>query len=156
MPKMPKSRRGTGLVDIIVMIFLLATAGVIFSATFPTAVSCSRQAQEYKLATAIAQRKMEQLRGMEYQSITQSGLLMAQVIDESPASSPYSFTSTDDIRGALTPSAGLTNGVGTLEVTNIEPGIRYVVITITWDTVDNDTRSVKLASYITDKRPRKV
>ena len=39
-----RSRRGTGLVDVMLSIFLLSVIGLIFSACFPAAVSCSKQA----------------------------------------------------------------------------------------------------------------
>ncbi len=73
--KIIKSRRGTGLIEVIISIFLLGAVGIIFAVTFMSGFKCTRQAKECKTATAIAQRKMEQLRALSYESLTYAHLL---------------------------------------------------------------------------------
>ncbi|MCE5323607.1 hypothetical protein LLG46_09875 [bacterium] len=147
-----RHQRGVGLIDLIITLFLLATAGAIFSAAFPTAISASRQAKEYKLATAIAQRKMEQLRSMGYASLTQPLLAINSVIDSNSSESPntFTFTSVDNI------ASQITSGTGILEITKVPSGVKKVRITITWMNNSNRQCSIQLTSLIADKRARAV
>ena len=145
-----RSKKGIGLIDLMITLFLLATAGAIFSAAFPTALSASRQGREYKMATAIAQRKMEQLRSVGYESLTQPLLASASVIDSNSSASPYTFTSVDSL------ASQITSGTGTLSIIDISPGLKRVRITITWLSNSNEQRSIQVTSLIADKRPRAV
>jgi hypothetical protein len=143
-------RRGAGLVDLIVAIFLLGTTGAIFSAAFPTGITASRQAQDYKIATAIVQRKSEQLRTMSYESLTQPLLTAAGTIDSSDVSSPYSFTSVDNV------ASQLTSGTGSLEIEDVSSDVKRVRITVTWLGQSQDQRSLQATTLFADKRPRAV
>ncbi len=143
-----RSRRGAGLVDVIATVLILGTTGAIFATVFPASFSCSSQAQEYKLAAAMAQRKMEQLRAMEYESLTQPLLLAAGVIDGDATSSPYSFTSVDNVSGQL------PRGTGHLSVANLAADRRRVTVTLGWRAKTGQTRSIQLSSLFADRRPR--
>jgi hypothetical protein len=145
-----RSKRGVSLVDMMVTVFLLATAGVIFAASFPTGYACSRKAQEYKLATAIAQRKMEQLRATNYESLTQLLMQSAGTIDAEPTDSPYSFTSVDSVAGQL------TQGTGTVEIADMTSSLRQVAVTVSWQDKNSVTRSVRLTTVFADRRTRRV
>ena len=128
--------------------FLLGLAGVIFAATFPTGLSYTRRAKEMKTATAIAQRKIEQLRATNYESLTQSLLVSAGIIDTN-TSNGYTFTSVDAV------STQLSNGVGRLVLSNKTSDIKQVTVTVTWKKPNSSqTDSVILRTYITDKRTR--
>ena len=142
------SRRGAGLVDALATILIMGMTGVVFSTTFPASFGCSRQAQEYKIATAIAQRKMEQLRGMEYESLSQPLLLAAGLIDQTATASPYSFTSVDSLADQL------PQGEGSLSVTDISADQRRVIETLSWLAKTGQTRSVQLTTLFADKRTR--
>ena len=143
-----KSRRGAGLVDVMATILILGTTGAIFATVFPAAFTCSGQAQEYKLATAIAQRKMEQLRAMEYESLSRPLLLAAGLIDSVPTISPYSFTSVDSL------SDQLPQGAGNLSVIDIAADQRRVSVTVSWLAKTGQNRSIQLTTIIADQRPR--
>jgi type II secretory pathway pseudopilin PulG len=132
-----------------IAVFLLGTTGAIFSAAFPTAISASRQAQEFKVATAIAQRKMEQLRSMNYESLTRPLLTTAGVID-SADSGPYTFTSVDTV------ASQLTSGAGTLTITDVASGLKRVRVSVSWLSKSDAPRSIQMTSLIADKRPRAV
>lgn len=145
------SRRGAGLIDLMIMLFLLTTAGILFSTAFPTAFATSAQSQSRKLATAVAQRKMEQLRAMNYESLTQPLLLSAGVIDSSPGSSPYSFTTVDSLAGQF------TAGTGTLEITDVSADVKRVRVTLSWQGMRNSgRRSIQLTTLFADRRTRRV
>lgn len=146
-----QSKRGAGLVDVMVTLFLLSVAGIVFSATFPAAFTCSRKSQEYKLGTAIAQRKMEQLRAMNYESLTEPLLHQAGVIDSGSMSSPYTFTSVDSL------ATHLTSGKGTISVIDVNGHLKKVEVTITWQSrTESSPRSITLTTYFADKRTRSL
>lgn len=146
-----RRKRGGALIDVIFTLFILGTIGTIFSATLPTAIKSSKQAQQYKIATAIAQRKMEQLRAMNYESLTQPHLASAQVIDPDSYSSPYEFTDVDNL------TTQLPGGAGTLTVTDVVGDARQVQVTISWDGPQGTgTRNVSLNGLFADRRVRAV
>ena len=142
------SRRGFGLLDAMASIMLLAIVGAVFAALFPASFNCSAQAREYRIATAIAQRKMEQLRASEYESLTQPIMRASGIIDASPTTSPYSFTSVDNL------AEQLPNGTGTLTVTDVASDRRLVTITISWTGRNGRNRTVRLTSLFADRRAR--
>ena len=148
-----RSRRGAGLVDAIVTLFLLAAAGSVFAAMFPTGFAASRQAHESKLATAIAARKMEQVRAMDYESLTPPLLEADDVIDPGDTVSPYSFTSVDSEIIAAT----LTSGTGELSVEDVSSDIKRVRVTVTWQgPTGSPDRSVRLTTLIADRRTKRL
>lgn len=145
------NKRGSMLVDVMVTVFLLGIAGVIFSASFPSGIACTRKAQNYKMATAIAQKKMEQLRAMNYELLDHPHLFSAGAIDSSPSESPYSFTQVEDLASQLPGAAG------SLRIRDISGALREAVITITWrEKTGAPLRRVTLTSMFTDKRTRRV
>lgn len=147
-----RSRRGAGLVDVIATLFLLAIVGLVFSATFPPAYSCLGNSRGQKVAAAIAQQKIEQLRAMNYESLTQPLLYAAGVIDSSPASSPYSFTDVDDLAGQL------ADGRGTLEITDYAGDVKRVRVTVSWRAPEGllNRRTVQITTLFADKRTRRA
>src|SRR3972149_8690445 len=101
-----RNRQGSGMVDAIVTLMLLALAGLLFSATFPSGFNAVRQGGETKKAVALAQMKIEQVKARSYESIEYTNLLAANLIDASPSTSPYSFTSVDNLTSSLASATG--------------------------------------------------
>lgn len=148
---MMKRKRGSLLIDLMVTVFLLGVTGIILSATFTGGIACSRQAQNYKVALALAQKKMEQLRASNYQSLTQP-CLVGEVIDSTPTASPFSFTQVDAVADQL------PAGAGTLTIDDDPSGsLRRAQITVTWqDKTGAPTRNVTLTGIFADKHTRRV
>lgn len=147
--RIANSRRGAGLIDVMLTIFLLGVVGLIFSATFPTAFSCSKQAQEYKVATAIAEQKMEEMRGISYESMTQPLLINRGTIDASSSTTAYSFTEVNHV------DTQLPQGAGVLYVTELAGDVKKLEITVSWTGASADKRrSVRLTTLVADKRTR--
>lgn len=143
------SRRGGTLIDLLVTVFLLGVTGLIFSSAFPPAFSCLRQAREYRMATAIAQRKVEQLRSLNFESITPVLLLAGGVVDAPAASTRLTFTSVDRV------DEELPGGVGILEIENAGPGLTRVTVTVSWrQDGDGNLRSTTLNTLFADRRTR--
>ncbi|OFX14578.1 MAG: hypothetical protein A2Z18_11310 [Armatimonadetes bacterium RBG_16_58_9] len=149
--KVASKRRGTGLVDAIVTLFLLGVAGAVFSAIFPTGLKASRQAQEYKVAASIAQRKMEQIRAMPYESLTSVNLRASGTVDPDDTESPYSFTEVDSVAGQL------TVGTGSISIYQEDADTKRVRVTMNWEGPPGSAdRSITLTTLCADKRPRRV
>ncbi|MDH7602158.1 MAG: hypothetical protein QHI38_08420 [Armatimonadota bacterium] len=143
-----KSQRGFGLVDAMAGIMLLAIVGAVFAALFPTSFTSLAQAREYRAGALLAQRKMEQLRAIGYESLTQPLLRAGGIIDASPTSSPYSFTETDNV------AEQLPRGTGTLSITDITDDRRLVTVTVSWTGHNGVKREVRLTSLFADRRTR--
>lgn len=142
-------RRGTSLVDVMFATFLLGLAGAVFAATFPMGITCTRRAREMKTATAIAQQKVEQLRGVNYESLTSPLLLSAGLVDSGSDSSEYSFTTVDTV------ASKLGHGTGGIVITDKAADIKQIVVTVSWkESASNVSRNVILRTYIADKRTR--
>ncbi|MEN6372808.1 MAG: hypothetical protein ABFD64_12445 [Armatimonadota bacterium] len=141
-----RSNRGVGLIDVMITVMLLGMAGVIFTATFPTGHSALNQAEDTKKAVELAQKKLEQVKALGYESLSYTNLRAANAIDEDQTSSPYNFTSVDNLAKSLASSSG------TLEITNYAAGIKKVVATVSWNS-SGVARSVKVQTLIADKRP---
>jgi len=138
------------MMDAVVTLMLTALVGLMFSAIFPAATSSSRQAQDYKTATALAQRKMEQVRALKYELLTASVLYINGVIDSSDVT-PFSFTTVDGV------ASKLTQGVGSLDIQDTAGDMKQVTITVSWVSSSHSVpRSVRLTTYIVDSRTRKV
>ena len=146
-----KNRRGSTLMDAVITIMLVALVGLMFSAMFPAATSCSRQAQEYKTATATAQRKMEQIRSFKYELLNPSVLYTSGAIDSATDPTPYSFTVADSV------ASKLTQGTGTVDIQDAETDMKTVTVTVSWISSSHSVaRSVRLTTYVVDRRTRKV
>ena len=144
---MMHSRRGAGLIDALVSILLLGTAGIVFSASFPAGFSALRQSSEATKATAIAQKKTEQVRSLEYGGLTYENLLAGGMVDVSPTSSPYTFTSVDNVGGEL------LSGDGTLTITDETADVKRVVVSVSWTSQNGIARNVTLTTLIADSTP---
>ena len=137
--------------DVVITLLLLAIAGVCFSAMFPSGIAASREAREYKTATAIVQRKMEQLRAMRYESLTATHLAAGGVIDQDDPTSPFSFTSVDSV------GSQFAGGAGEIAVDDVTSDIRRVRITVSWDGPGAEgVRNVRITSLFADRRTRQI
>lgn len=145
-----KCRRGTSLVDVVIMLFIFGLAGIVFSASFPAAFRANKEAQEYKTATALAQRKMEQLRGLNYQSLTYGILYQNGYIDQNYTGQNYKFTSVDGVADKL------PSGIGSIVVSDDFTDMKRVTITVSWASVSSINRNIQLTTYFVDRRTRKV
>jgi Tfp pilus assembly protein PilV len=146
-----RGRRGSGLIDAIVTMFLVGTLGLAFSAMYPAASSCSRQAQEYKIASGIAQEKMERLRSLKYELLTPAVLTTSGVIDPATSGTQFTFTTVDRLTDKLAQGAGL------LQIDSETQDMKKVTVRVSWVSSSHSVpRSVELTSYITDMRTRKA
>jgi len=144
-----RSNRGVALMDAAISIFLLAVAAVVFGAAFPSGFASIRQSAENARATAIAQRKLEQVRTLPYEQLSYTSLRAANAIDDdADGAPPFSFTAVDSL------STQLTNGRGTVDITDQSSSVKLVVVTVTYDGPNGVERQVVLRTFIADKRTK--
>ena len=130
---------------------MVAMVGLAFSAMYPAASSCTRQAQEYKTANALAQQKMEQLRSLKYELLTPAVLSTSGIIDPTTGGNQFTFTTVDRLTDKL------AQGAGALELDDKTNDMKKVVVTVSWVSSSHSVpRNVKLTSYVTDMRTRKA
>lgn len=145
---MLRSQRGAGLVEIVLGIFVLALAGLVFSASFPSGFSSLRQASENTNASIIAQRKMEQIRGLDYASLNYANLAGAGILDTSMSpSGDYTFTAVDGV------SATLPSGVGVMTITTESGGVKRVEVSVNWIGGTGIARNLTVTTLVADTSP---
>jgi hypothetical protein len=144
-------RRGVTLIDTLLGLFLIGVVGIVFSATFPSSIKCYGGARNYKMASAVAQKKLEEVRSMNFESLTDSLINSTRLADLTGTSGVYSFTSTDSVTSIL------PEGTGTITITSPRTDIKRVEITVNWKNRNSaSTRSLRLVTYVSDKRPRGI
>lgn len=119
-------RRGFSLAEVVVSVFLMALAVLLFGALYPTASRASRMSGNYSQAFSEVQHKVDQLRALGYGRLTYSELLAAGVIDASPDSLPYRFTTVDNL-GELLPRP-----VGSIDIAGAGTDLARVTVRLTW------------------------
>ena len=144
---MVRSQRGTVLIDAVLAILIMAAAGVVFSAAFPSGLNTLRDSSEQSKAAAMAQKKVEQVRSLDYANITYTNLLAAGYIDSTPTSSPYWFTSVDSV------ATDLNGATGTLTITPQSGAILKIVAAVQWRSERNVLRNVTVTTLVADSSP---
>jgi prepilin-type N-terminal cleavage/methylation domain-containing protein len=119
-------RRGFTLVEIVVAVFLLAMAVLMFGAFYPTAARTSRMSGNHSQAISEVQHKVDQLRAVGYGRLTYSELRAASIIDASPNASPFRFEAVDNVATLL------PNPVGTITVASAGTDLSRVTVRISW------------------------
>jgi len=119
-------RRAFTLVEVIVAVFLLAMAVLMFGAFYPSASRASRMSGNHSQAISEVQHKVDQLRAVGYGRLNYSELRAAGIIDAEPGASPFRFDSVDGL------AALLPNPVGTLSVSYPATDLAQVTVRLTW------------------------
>lgn len=118
--------RGFTWIEILAAVFVIGITAMIFGAVFPMAAKTQAMAANHQQALGIAQHKIDQLRAVGYGRLTYTELKNAGIIDSTTTTSPYRYTTVDDL-ASLYPTA-----VGTIAVTDFSTTIRQVTVTLTW------------------------
>lgn len=120
------------LIEVVFALFLLATAGIIVTATLPIAnVSRARSDMENK-AVGLAQKELEAIRGVGYANASATQLYAYSLIDSTTSvNGAYSFTNVDT--GSYdNPSRILPQGTGTVTIQQVDIDLRQVVVQVSW------------------------
>ena len=128
-----RSVRGALLVDLLVAlgVMLLATLG--FLSLFPVAHRAQFLSSERSVAAKIASRMIEHLQMLPRRDVNYASLRQLNLINETPTTSPFSFTRLPLDDGAqYSPATALPQGSGTLTVEPLDHGAAMAVIEIRW------------------------
>ncbi|MFQ3549496.1 MAG: hypothetical protein SNJ70_07060 [Armatimonadota bacterium] len=133
-----KGTKGAIFIDVMLGIYIIAVAGLVYAATLGAAVVSRGKADQHTKAAAIVQRQLESLKAVGYGNLNYNSLVHYDLIDTSSNSSPYSFTNAENSSKSV--SDILPNGRGTITITdlppklsNMESTLRRVDVTVTWD-----------------------
>ncbi|MBS1719428.1 MAG: hypothetical protein JST35_03170 [Armatimonadetes bacterium] len=132
-----KSRRrrlGYSLIEILFAVFLLAAGASVVVASLPAASTARARAQINNIATGLAQKQLEAIRGTGYANLTPSRLLAAGLIDSTTtvAANTYAFTLSDASNNDSV-SSNLNAGVGTVKIEQVDLDLRRVTVTVQWN-----------------------
>ncbi len=95
------SQRGFTLVEVLLSLGVFVVLTIIFAASVPLAHRTAKINGQYSQAISLCQHKIDQLRAVGYGRINYTELSDAGVIDDSPTSSPFSFTNVDSVEEYL-------------------------------------------------------
>lgn len=124
-------RRGFTLVEVMFSLIVLLMMTFVFAACFPLADRQATYASNYAQATFLAQHKIDELRTAGYDQLNYSSLISEGVIDAAPTTSPYSFTSTDNLTSFF--PNGSTGTITVVADPNAPAGTEDdVTVTVTW------------------------
>ena len=139
-----KRKRGYTLIEVLFAIFIVLTCAMIVAATMPIANVSRSKSMDLQRAMSIAQKELEGIQGEGFANITATQLHTDGYIDSTTpvGTNTYSCTNTDSAN-ADSPAQVLTNGTGTVKLTQVNLNMVQVVVTITWrDRVQNKSYSV--------------
>lgn len=137
--------RGALLVDLLVALAVMLAATLGFLSLFPVAHRAQALSAERSVAAKIASRMIEHLQMLPRRDLGYASLRQLNLIDETPTSSPFSFTHLPLDDGAVySPAAALPGGTGTMTVVPLDHGASMVVLEIRWT-----SRSGREAHYRT-------
>jgi hypothetical protein len=108
----------------------------------------SRMVGNYQQASSLVQHKIDQLRAVGYGRLDYTDLLAAlDIIDASPTSSPYSFTTIDSL-SSIYPGA-----TGTIDISTYSANIKQVTVTLTWNSspLKQDKGSLQAVALIANQ-----
>jgi len=99
---------------------------------------------EYCQAISLCQHKIDQLRAIGFGRLNYTEMRDAEVVDDSPSNSPYSFVQVDDVDDYL------PNPTATVALETVSSKTIRVTVTITWNThsYEAKTSSVTLQALI--------
>lgn len=139
-----RRKRGYTLIEVLFAVFMVLICAMIVAATMPISNVSRTKAQDLQRAMSIAQKELEAIQGEGFSGISASALANDNLLDSSTAISPntYSFTNTDSANYD-SPAQLLTNGTGTVQITQVNLNMVQVVVTVKWrDRVQYKTYSV--------------
>jgi prepilin-type N-terminal cleavage/methylation domain-containing protein len=148
-----KNRSGMTLIEVMIAVMVFSFAITVFASLFPLAMRMRSKSENVSQATMIAQQKIEQIRALPYTSLNYTSLRGANVIDASPSTSPYSFTSVDNLASKLPePTSSLTlSNVGSGSNT---ADLKQISITVSWGGVITNGNSLTVTTQIANKEAR--
>lgn len=139
-----------------IAVLLLSFAVTVFASLYPLAMRLRSKSENTTQATTLCQKKIEQLRAVPFSSLTYSALQSNSIIDATPTSSPFSFTTVDGLASKLPQGTGsITISTAATDAVSGAAALRRVDVTVSWGGAVQGTNSVSVSTMIADKTARK-
>lgn len=158
-PNRVSVRRGGGftMVEVMISMMVFTMMIMIFAAVFPFALRTAEFSNNYSQAALLAQHKIDQLQTAGYTRLDYADLNGLGIIDSAAATSPYSFTSVDNLVGGTGGTGFFPAGsTGTLSIvdyhtlnSSVPAGkMDYVTVTITWTSYTGNIGTYSASSLL--------
>ncbi|MEN6372340.1 MAG: type II secretion system protein [Armatimonadota bacterium] len=140
------NNRGFTLIEVMISLGIFSLLIIIFATSVPLARKSSQVNGQYAQAISLCQHKIDQMRAVGYGRINYTELSDAEIIDESPSASPFSFAGVDNVDQYL-PQPTATVNVHSMSTDKI-----IVTVTVTWKnaTHESKTSTASLSAIITN------
>lgn len=131
-----KSVGGFTLIEVMIAIMVFSLLMVIFAMSIPLSEKAALTNGQYAQAISLCQHKIDQMRAVGYGRLNYTDLNTADIVDDTPTSSPFQFAVQDSVSSYLiSPTTSIT-------VSNYLTGkIMLVTVTITWKATSYETRT---------------
>lgn len=140
--------RGALLMESLFAIFLVVVVAAIIAATMPLANSSRARADMLNKAVSIAQKQIENIRGLGYPNITGNALFTAGLVQSATADAQGRLVFTNIDSAAFdAPSNVLPQGRGFVVIQQSGSDRRRVTVRVEW-TERSRTREVVLATLV--------
>jgi prepilin-type N-terminal cleavage/methylation domain-containing protein len=125
--KLIQRKLGYTLIEVLVSLFVISMGAIMYTAMLPMAAKGSRMVGNYQQASSLVQHKIDQLRAVGYGRLDFTNLRSSlDIIDATPTTSPYSFTTIDNL-SSIYPGA-----TGTIAISDYSSTIKQVIVTLSW------------------------
>lgn len=141
-----RSARGFTLVELMVAMMAMAAMVVIFAASMVLAEKTAHVNGQYAQAISLCQHKIDQLRAVGYGRLNYTELDDAGIIDGTPTSSPFRFTTVDDV------AVYLPEATSSLAIQSAGTNVMRATVTLTWRKARHQTQTstVSLSALISN------
>ncbi len=125
--------RGALLIESLFAVFLVAIVATIIAATMPLANNSRARADMLNKAVSIAQKQVENVRGVGYPNLNGPQLLAAGLVESSTAdgNGRFHFTNVDSAAFDA-PALVLPSGKGYLKIEQVGLDLRLVTVRVEW------------------------
>jgi type II secretory pathway pseudopilin PulG len=121
-----RRRRGFTWIELLIAAFIVSLSAITLVALMPMSAKTQGMVGDYNQAASLVQHKIDQMRAVGYGRLNYTELQAAQIIDTTPATSPFEFNVVDDL-DTLFPNAR-----GSIVISDFNSGVRQVTVTVTW------------------------
>lgn len=128
-----RASRGFSFVEILFAVFLLGICASIVIATMPVANISRERANRNNIATGVAQKQIEAIRGRGYANASSTQLLAVGLIDSTTEVSPnaWAFTNSDAANGDSVANL-MPGATGFVRVEQVSIDLRRVTVVVTY------------------------
>lgn len=137
---------GFSLLEVVISLCVFTFIMLIFSSSMQVSLRSGHLNSQHAQAVSLCQHKIDQMRAVGYGRVNYTELSDAGIIDDAPASPPYSFAGVDSV------GAYLPDSTSTINLEQISSSVVKATVTITWKSAafENKTSHVTLVVLITN------